>query len=128
MRIGEPQSGVFNWQGCIGISNGDLYENQVHLLLDKPLDMGKLFYAKLRNAIPRNVNVEVYWNHFDAELTGVVSGRDFEYAVTFGEPVMARTDKIVYIDTIVADLEEVVSSRLSQSSDADQQDSSVHKH
>ncbi|MGB8508045.1 MAG: hypothetical protein WCD76_06560 [Pyrinomonadaceae bacterium] len=125
MRIGEVQSPLVDWASCIYEENGEVFENAVFKLLDRPLDTGRLFYAKLRNAIPRNVNVEVYWNHFDAEVTGVVSGRDFEYGVSFIEPVMARVDKIVYIETIVEDMKEVASSQPSQSSDADQQDSSV---
>jgi hypothetical protein len=127
MRIGEPQSGVFDWTKCIFEPNGEVYENRLHKLLDQPLDVGRLFYAKLRNAFPRNVNVEVFWNHFDAEVLGVVTGRDFEHAVSFAEPVMARVDKIVYIETIVAEMKGVMKSQPSQSSDADQQDSSVHR-
>lgn len=125
LRIGEVQSPLVDWSHCIYEENGEVFENAVFKLLDRPLDTGRLFYAKLRNAVPRNASVEVYWNHFDAEVTGVVSGRDFEYAVSFREPVMARVDKIVYVETIVEDLKEVTEWQLSQSSDADQQDSSV---
>jgi hypothetical protein len=128
MRIGEPQSKLAQWDRCVTIPNGEMYETLVHNLLDKPLDTGRLFYAKLRNAVPRNVSIEVYWNHFDNELTGVMAGRQAEYAVTFEDPVMARTDKIVYIEAIVQEFkEEAQSWQQSQSLDAGQQDSSVRR-
>lgn len=115
MRIGEPQSPLADWPKCITIANGDMYETTIHLLMDRPLDTGRLFYAKLRNAIPRNVDVEVYWNHFDDEVTGVVAGRLSELEITFADPTMARTDKIVYIEAIVDRFKEAVLSQLQQS-------------
>lgn len=128
MRIGETQSGLFDYKGCLSIANGEMYENYVHLLLNKPLDTGRMFYAKLRNAVPRKLDVEVYWNHFDNELTGVMTGRSFEYEISFKDPVMARTDKVVYIEAIVDKFKEASkSSQQLPSSVVGQPGFSVHK-
>jgi hypothetical protein len=110
LRIGEPQSKLADWSKCIHEPNGEVYEGAIFKLLGRPFDTGRLFYAKLRNAAPRNASVEVYWNHFDDELTGVIAGRSFEVELVFIDPVMARTDKIVYIEAIIDRLKEKASS------------------
>lgn len=110
MRIGEPQSKLADWSKCIHEPNGEVYESAIFKMLGKPFDSGRLFYAKLRNAAPRTLDVEVYWNHFDNELTGVIAGRSFEFELVFIDPVMARTDKIVYIERVVDLLKEKASS------------------
>lgn len=101
MLIGEKQSELVDVEKCLFMPNGEVYENRIKKLLGTPLDTGRLFYAKLRYAFPRNVEVEVLWDHFHNELIGMVKGRDFEYFVDFVDPVMARTDKVVYIEQIV---------------------------
>jgi hypothetical protein len=110
MRIGEKQSAVFDWEACIFEPNGEVYENEWDKFQNKPLDTGRLLYAKLRNALTRDVDVEVYWNHFEDEITAVMAGRHFEREVTFRDPVMARVDLVVYIEAIVEHAKEVESS------------------
>lgn len=110
MRIGEKQSTVFDWKTCIYEPNGEVYESLRDKIGKTPLDTGRLLYAKLRYALPRNVEVEVLWDHFHNELTAIMTGRGFEKEVSFREPVMARTDLVVYIDAIVAEAKEMESS------------------
>jgi hypothetical protein len=110
MRIGEKQSEVFDWEACIFEPNGEVYESEFERYRDKPLDTGRLLYAKLRNALPRNVEVEVLWDHFHNEITGIITGEDFDKEVSFRDPIMARVDLVVYIEAIVKVAEEVASS------------------
>jgi hypothetical protein len=110
MRIGEKQSAVFDWTTCIYEPNGEVYETEWEKFQNNPLDIGRLLYAKLRYALPRNVEVEVLWDHFHNEISAIMTGRDFEKEVSFREPVMARSDLIVYIEAIVTEAKEMESS------------------
>jgi hypothetical protein len=110
MRIGEKQSTVFDWTRCIFEPNGEVYESEWDKSLNNPLDTGCLLYAKLRRALSRKVDVEVLWDHFHNEITAIMTGRNFEKEVSFREPVMARSDLVVYIEAIVTGAKEMESS------------------
>src|SRR4051794_37968472 len=75
MRIGEKQSEVFDWTRCIYEPNGEVYESELEKVNHNPLDTGRLLYAKLRYALPREVEVEVLWDHFHDEVTAIMTGR-----------------------------------------------------
>jgi hypothetical protein len=83
-------------------SDGDVFESLSDMNEDKPLDIGRLFYAKLRTVLDADDQVEVYWNHIDDMITVVVessAGRKFES--TFPPMVMARVDLIQRADQYV---------------------------
>lgn len=95
MRVGEKMSQWVVFETLHWRSDGDVYESYADMIADKPLDIGRLFYAKLRTALPENVDVEVYWNHIMDQITVVVdnkAGRAFESKF---EPMqMARVDLV----------------------------------
>jgi hypothetical protein len=110
MRIGEKQSEVFDWTRCIYEPNGDVYENEWDKAQNKPLDTGRLLYARLRNALPRNVSVEVIWDHFHNLITANVTGKHIDQEVSFKDPVMPRSDLVIFINQIVDSAKEMEQS------------------
>lgn len=88
----------------------DIYEDSNHFLLDRPLDTARLTYAKLRGALSEFINVEVLWDHFHNMIVVLVgANKDFEengYSMSFKDSVMARTDRIAFIDQLVNEVKE----------------------
>lgn len=105
MRIGEKMSEITDLDR-ICRHNNDLYENYESILINKPLDTGRLLYAKLRFAIDEDIQIEVWWNHFSNEITAIVLTAPWEMTMTIVDPVMARSELLAYVDSIVADLQE----------------------
>lgn len=109
MRIGERMSEWVVFETLHWRSDGDVYESFADMVADKPLDIGRLFYAKLRTAIPLDEHVEVYWNHISNEITVEVetrAGRRFES--TFEPMEMARVDLVQRADQFVELVRKVV--------------------
>lgn len=113
VRIGERQSLLVNFDTLNVSSNGDIYEDMIAVVTNKPLDVGRLFYVKLRLALDDQIEVEVYWDHFKNLITGVIRGRDsVEAEVQFYDGPMARTDRVVFIDQLVERIKEAERSLL----------------
>jgi hypothetical protein len=102
MRFGEKMSEWVVFESLVWSSNGDVYENSVNAILDKPIDSARLFYVKLVTALGEDAEVEVWWNHIanriaiDVETT---AGRKFE--TEFEPQQMARTDLVQRVDQFV---------------------------
>src|SRR3954471_22416165 len=102
MRVGEKMSQWVIFETLHWRSDGDVFESLNDMNEDKPVDIGRLFYAKLRTVLDADDQVEVYWNHIDDLITVVVEskeGRQFES--TFPPMVMARVDLIQRADQYV---------------------------
>jgi hypothetical protein len=105
--IGEKMSQVVDPDTVVYGTNGEVYEDETHRLTGRPLDTGRMLYVKLRKALPEYIEVEVIWDHFSDYLRVQIAGRNSvldvwqERAVSFKDPYMARSDKIVYIEGIV---------------------------
>jgi hypothetical protein len=102
VRVGEKMSQWVIFETLHWRSDGDVFESLSDMNEDKPLDIGRLFYAKLRTVLDADDQVEVYWNHIDDMITVVVEsseGRKFES--TFPPMVMARVDLIQRADQYV---------------------------
>lgn len=99
-----------NEQTLITSSNGETYEDYQHFIELKPLDTGRLFYVMLRRAAGEDtdLDIEVYWNHFNNTVTGVISGRNSEFEVSFVDMQMARTDKLAYLRDLIERMKEAV--------------------
>jgi len=100
IRIGEKMSEATDLSR-IFVYGRDFYESEQAFALRRPLDSGRLLYAKLRVALSDDINVEVLWNHFDNVVTALVWGAGFEHETSFRDGPMARPDKVAYIDSIV---------------------------
>jgi hypothetical protein len=90
-------------------SDGDVFESLDDLQQDMPLDVGRLFYAKLRTKLAKGAKIEVYWNHFDDCITIEVeseSGRKFESS--FIPMQMARVDLVQRADQFVNMIKDIV--------------------
>jgi hypothetical protein len=105
--IGERMSKITDLDS-ISQANNDLYESYEAVLQNKPLDTGRLLYAKLRFALPDDVKVEVIWNHFDNSITALIWRDDFERQLIIKDEQMARSEKIIYINSIVEGALEMV--------------------
>ena len=100
MHIGERMSKVTDLDH-IHRKHKDLYENFEAYLQNKPLDTGRLLYAKLRFALPEYIGVEVFWNHFDNTLLAMIWKDNFHRELIIKDDPMARSEKVIYIDSIV---------------------------
>ena len=112
IRIGQKMSEGIDIDSLIVTEGGDMYVDDIAVALRRPLPVARLFYAKLRRALRGSIQVEVYWNHFDNVITGVISGRDFETEVQFPATEMSRHDLVLYIDQFVERIKEAVSLQL----------------
>jgi hypothetical protein len=102
MRFGEKMSEWVVFEGLVWSSNGDVYENSVQALLDKPIDVARLFYVKLRTSLGEDVDLEVWWNHITNRIAidvATTEGRKFE--TEFAPEPMARTDLVQRVDQFV---------------------------
>lgn len=104
VRIGEDVSDL-DMRKCV-MYGVDIYEDEIQFRLHRPLDVARLLYVKLRLSMHPDLTVQVWWNHFTDEITAFTAGRKNEAEVTFKDKVMARTDKIVYINDLVARFKE----------------------
>lgn len=100
MIIGERMSKITDLDS-ICRKYSDLYEDYEAVLQNKPLDTGRLLYAKLRFALPEDVNVEVIWNHFDNSILAQIWRDDFYKEMRVKDEQMARAEKVIQIDQIV---------------------------
>jgi len=82
---------------------GDLFEDEAHVAMDKPLDTGRLLYARLCLTILADTEVEVWFDHFDNTITAQLRRGDDVREVTFYDAPMARVEKLVYVNAIVND-------------------------
>lgn len=102
MRVGEKMSQWVVFESLHWRSDGDVFETFSDMTEDKPIDIGRLFYAKLRFGMEQDDKVEVYWNHIDNMLTVEVetkTGRKFES--TFAPMEMARVDLVQRVEQFV---------------------------
>jgi hypothetical protein len=100
MRIGERMSQITDLDS-ISQKHNDLYEDLEAALQNKPLDTGRLLYAKLRFALPEDIKVEVIWNHFDNSLLAMIWNNNFHRELRITDEPMARSEKVSYVDNIV---------------------------
>lgn len=83
-------------------ANGDVYENMIDSIRDRPLDTARLFYVKLVTALDKEDHIEVIWNHITNRIAIDVDnkeGRHFESEFTPTE--MARSDLVQRVDQFV---------------------------
>jgi hypothetical protein len=111
IRIGEKMSEITDTRGLITNSYGDLYNDQIALRLDRPLTMPQLLYAKMRLALPDDIAIEVWWDHFKDLTTVVLAGRGIESEISFGSPQVTRWDLVKYIDQFVERIREAIPSQ-----------------
>jgi hypothetical protein len=111
VKVGERQSTKVDIDNLIvtGGQYPDLYESNVHLFQDRPLDTGRLLYAKLRMTLPEHIGVEVYWNHFTNRITAEIkTGRNSDYELSFKEEPMSRGDRLIQIQNLVDTAQEAI--------------------
>lgn len=102
MNVGEKMSTVIEMEKIVWDATGDAYEDEIAVLRNRPLDVGRLVYAKLRMAFPEDVKIEVWWNHFDETIHCEIentAGRTF--GSNFPVEQMARTDLVQRLDAWV---------------------------
>lgn len=103
MIVGEKQSPLVDFDSLIWSAGGDVFEDLTELIRDRPLDFGRMMYAKLRAALDDECSPEVYWNHINNEITIHISdattGR--EYVIQFKPYSAARVDIIQRTDVFV---------------------------
>jgi len=66
--MGEPQSELTNLDKIIEDSLGELYQDRLHQIINRPLDIGRYVYAKLRRELPDHIGEEIWWDHNNACL------------------------------------------------------------
>lgn len=99
MKFGERMSRHVIFENLVWNSTGDIFDGPINEIRDVPLDIGRLFYAKLRSQLQEDVHVEVIWNHVTNRIAIDVesaSGRKFE--TDFLPETMARTDLVQRVD------------------------------
>lgn len=102
MKFGERMSEHVIFENLIWNSTGDIFDGETNEIRDKPLDIGRLFYAKLRTALDQEHHVEVIWNHVtDRIAIDVVSSSGRKFETDFLPEPMARTDLIQRVDQFV---------------------------
>ena len=104
MHRGERMSEVIGdhfFQDCVIDLGGDIYEDGTHFAMHKPLDTGRLVYAKLCMAFKADIEIEVWFDHFDNTITAQLRRGDDLREVTFYDQSMARVMKLEYVDRLV---------------------------
>jgi hypothetical protein len=61
--LGEKMSVLTDMDRVVEDSLGDLYEDYLHAAVDKPLDLGRFIYVKIRRHFPDHIGEEVWWDH-----------------------------------------------------------------
>jgi hypothetical protein len=107
MQIGEKMSKVVEFDELYYLANGDVYENYIAFLQDKPIDTGQLLYVLLRNELDDRIEVEVIFDHFHNEVVAQVTGRNGGVSETrFIDEVRPRAEKLDFVKRIVASVKE----------------------
>ena len=102
MRVGEKMSQWVVFESLNWDASGDVFETLSDLESDKPLDIGRLFYVKLRTGLEEDDHVEVYWNHITNLLTIEVESKAGRKAEAIFAPMeMARVDLVQRVDQFV---------------------------
>lgn len=99
--VGERMSPLIDPEKVV-FKGSEMYESEIALLQDKPLDTGRMLYVKLRRALPIDVNVEVVWNHFNNTIFAYsIDKGSYKHQIMFNDRQMARIEKIILLDRMV---------------------------
>lgn len=76
---------------------GDMFQDPIHKFINRPLALGPFIYAKLAQ---HGKGYEVYWNHFNREITVTTPGGIVVQTNEEAFPI-PRFDRIRYVGMFV---------------------------
>lgn len=107
--VGEFMSKVFDAENVVEGIN-DVYASQRDLLIGKPLDIGQLYYKRLRDVCMMHAtkvtDYEVVWDHNRSMLLGMieVDGEHETHCALSELAAMARRERYALIDHCIREM------------------------